>query len=91
MGGDDALAVAPHAAVAGHGSRAGQNHALHAADVPGVPLQLFGRPGALLDGQQPADRFADQADENYKPDRPTATPTASALTPLPKRKKKETK
>ena len=37
-----------HAAVAGHGPDAGKNDALHAADVSGVPLQLFVGPGALL-------------------------------------------
>ena len=31
-----------HAAVAGHGPDAGENDALHAADFPGVPLQLLG-------------------------------------------------
>ena len=48
-GRDDALAGAPDAALAGHGPDPGEDDALHAADVPGVPLQLLGRPDALLD------------------------------------------
>jgi len=46
-----------------------QNDALFAADFPGVPLQLLGGAGALLDGQQPADHRADEAHENIVGDR----------------------
>ena len=41
-----------------------KDDALHAVDVPGVPLQLFLRPGAVLDGQQRADRRANQTHQN---------------------------
>ena len=63
----DVVAIASDAAVAGHGSDAGKNDALHAADVSGVSLQLFLRPGALLTVNNLL-ASANQADE--KPARP---------------------
>jgi hypothetical protein len=73
-------------AVAGHGSLAGENDALYAAAVSGVSLQLFGRTGALLDGQQSADHRADKAHKN-EPGSDYAAGTIPALTPPLKKKK----
>ena len=55
---------AADAALAGYGPHAGQNHALHAADVHGLPIQLLGRTDVVLDGAEPAHDRTDQADQD---------------------------
>src|SRR5437867_11438075 len=63
-GWDDAVAIAPHAALARHGPDATENDALHAADVPVHTLQLFLGAGALLDGAESSEHRADEVDQN---------------------------
>src|SRR6266516_2417186 len=63
-GRNDAVAIAPHAALARHGPDATENDALHAADVPVPTLQLFLEAGALLDRAKPSEHRADEVDKN---------------------------
>src|SRR5580658_632517 len=62
----DVVADAFDAAVAGDGPGATEAAALHAADVPGVPVQLFGRPGAVHDGEHVVERVANDADQKLE-------------------------
>ena len=81
----DVVAIASAAAVTGHGSGAGKNDALYAADFPGFPLQLFVRHDTLQDDQHLLTVLQTKLTKMNQA--PAAPGAASALTPPPKRKK----